>query len=92
MKSVVNPPAEPAPTEVASCDRGRGQTINEKLKAMATMGPAASLQYTREVDSPKKPVPKKPTFLTGEEQEARKRWEERKNWVMNHQRESVGEH
>ena len=80
VKSVVNPFVELAPAEVTSCGKGRGQTINEKLKALSTMGPAASSQYTREVDSRKKKLAsKQPTFPTREEQEARKRCEESKN-------------
>ena len=92
VQSVVKAPAEPAPTEVASCSRGRGRTINEKLKAITAMGPAASSRHTGDGDSPKKPVSKKPTFPTREEVEAHKRWEERKDWVTNHQWESVGEY
>ena len=91
VQSVVHVPAEPAPAEVAYCGRGRGQTISEKLKAIAAMGPAASSQYTGEDDPPKKLASKKPTFPSREEQAAQRRREERKDWVMNHQQKSVGE-
>ena len=55
------------------------------------MGPAASSRYTRKDDVPKKMTPKKSGFPTREEMEARKRHEAPKDWVLNHQEESIGE-
>ena len=90
VKSVVKPPDSAAPAKIASCGKGRGRVITEKLKEIA-MGPAASSRYTGKDDVPKKAMPKKPGFPTREEMEARKRWEARKDWVVNHQEESIGE-
>ena len=92
VKSVVKPIMKPTPVEIASCGRGRGRTISEKLRELSTMSLAASSQYSGETDSrKKKPVARKPTFLTREEQEAKKRFEERKNKVINHKEESIRE-
>ena len=55
------------------------------------MGPAASFQYTGKDNVLKKITPKKSGFPTREEMEARKRHEARKDWVVNHQEESIGE-
>ena len=71
QKDLTQSPAEPALAQIASCGKGRGQTINEKLKDITAMGPASSSWYTRSGDSPKKPVFKKPAFPSREEQEAR---------------------
>ena len=77
LKSVVSPLENPAPPELASCGRGRGQTITEKLREIANMGPAAAFQFTRDPDAwKKKQVSKKPTFPSKEEQEACKWYEE----------------
>ena len=54
------------------------------------MGPAARSRYTGK-ENKEKPSPKKSGFLTREEMEARKRCEARKDWVCNHQEESIGE-
>ena len=54
------------------------------------MGPAARSWYTGK-ENKEKPLPKKSGFLTREEMEARKRREARKDWVCNHQQESIGE-
>ena len=62
----------------------------EKLKEIA-MGPAASSQYTGKDNVPKKSTSKTSGFPTREEMEARKRGEARKDWVVNHQEESIGE-
>ena len=67
--------------------------IAEKLQEIAGIGPAAALWYSGDEESwKKKPVSKKLTFLTKEDQEAHRCYEERKDWVMNHQQESVSEH
>ena len=79
-----------APAKIASCGKGRGWVITEKLKEIA-MGPAASSQYTGKGDISKKTTPKKSGFPTREEMEARRRHEARKDWVVNHQEESIGE-
>ena len=50
-------------------------------------------QYTGKADSwKKKLVSKKPTFLTKEEQEAKRWFEARKDWVIKHKEESIAEH
>ena len=73
VKSVVKSMVKPALAEIASCSKGRGQTFNEKLKELLTMGPAAASWYSRDADTKKKKVAAlKPTFLTMEEQEAKK--------------------
>ena len=93
VKSVVKSMVKPAPAEIASCSKGREQTINEKLKELLTMGQAAASQYSRDADTKKKKVAaRKPTFLTKEEQEAKKRLEDRKNKVVNQSTVSIGEH
>ena len=53
------------------------------------MGPAARSWYTGK-ENKEKLLPKKSSFLTREEMEARKRREARKDWVCNHQQESIG--
>ena len=63
VESVVKPADSAAPAKLASCGKGRGQVIVEKLKKIA-MGPAASSWYTRKDDVPKKTTPKKSGFLT----------------------------
>ena len=88
----VKPWIKPALAELASCSRGRGPVIMEKLQEMAGMGPAAASGYSSNKESQKKNhVSKKPTFPTPEEQEACKRYEECKNWVVHHQEESISE-
>ena len=62
----------------------------EKLKEIA-IGPAVSSRYTGKDDVPKKTTPKKSGFPTREEMEARRRCEAQKDWVVNHQEESIGE-
>ena len=62
----------------------------EKLKEIA-IGPAVSSRYTGKDDVPKKTTPKKSSFPTREEMEARRRCEAQKDWVVNHQEESIGE-
>ena len=90
VQSVVqSAPDKPTLNKLASSGRGRGRVITEKLQDMA-MGPAARSQYTRK-ENKKKPSPKKSGFLTREEMEAWKRCETRKDWVCNHQEESIGE-
>ena len=54
------------------------------------MGPAARSRYTGKQNK-EKPLPKKSGFLTREEMETQKRCEARKDWVCNHQEESIGE-
>ena len=78
------------PAKIASCGKGRGWVITEKLKEIA-MGPAASSRYTGKDDVLKKTTPKKSGFPTKEEMEARRRCEARKDWVVKHQEESIGE-
>ena len=90
VESVVKSADLAAPAKIASCGKGRGRVITEKLKEIA-MGPAASSRYTRKDDVPKKTTPKKSGFPTREEMEARRRCEARKDWVVNHQEESIGE-
>ena len=88
----VKPWIKQAPAELASCGKGRDRVIAEKLQAMTGMGPAAASQYSGDEESrKKKQVSKKPTFPTLEDIEARRGYEEHKNWVINHQKESVGE-
>ena len=74
---------QPTPDKIASCSKGQGWVITDKLQEM-TMGPAAKSQYTRKENTQKKQSPKKSGFLTREEMEARK------DWVCNHQEESIG--
>ena len=88
VKSVVNPDSA-APTKIASCGKGRGWVITEKLKEIA-MGPAVSSWYTGKDDIPKKMTPKTSSFPTREEMEACKRHEAWKDRVVNHQEESIG--
>ena len=51
LKSVVSPLENPAPPELASCGKGRGQTITEKLREIANMGPVAAFQFTGNPDA-----------------------------------------
>ena len=90
IKSIVKPPDSAALAKIASCGKGRGRVITEKLKEIA-MGPAASSRYTRKDDVEKKTTPRKSGFPNREEMEARKRQEAQKDWVVNHQEESIGE-
>ena len=90
VESIVKSADSVAPAKIASCGKGRGQVITEKLKEIA-MGPAASSLYTGKDDVPKKTTPKKSGFPTREEMEAHRRREARKDWVINHQEESIGE-
>ena len=76
-------------SKLASSRRGCSRIITEKLQDMA-MGPAARSRYTGK-ENKEKPLPKKPGFPSGEEVEAQKRREARKDWVCNHQEESIGE-
>ena len=87
----VKPWIKPAPAELASCSRGRGQVVTEKLQEMAGMGPAAASWYSSGEEPQKKPASKKPSFPTPEEQQARKRLEEHKKKVVNRQEECIGE-
>ena len=92
VKSVVKSMVKPALAEIASCSKGRGQTFNEKLKELSTMGPAAASRYSRDADTKKKKVAaRKPTFLTKEEQEAKKQLKDRKNKVVNQSTVSISE-
>ena len=54
VKSVVKPISKPAEADMASCSRGRGWIINEKLKEMSTMGPVAVSWYSEDTDAKKK--------------------------------------
>ena len=90
VESVVKSADSAALAKIASCGKGRGRVITEKLKEIA-MGPAASSRYTGKDDVPKKTTPKKSGFLTREEMEACRRHEAQKDWVVNHQEESIGE-
>ena len=73
----VKPWIKPAQSKLASCGKGRGQVIAEKLQELAGMGPAATSRYTGKEESPgKKPGAKKPTFLTPEEEEEHRQHEE----------------
>ena len=90
VKSIVKPADSVAPAKIASCGKGRGWVITEKLKEIA-MGPAASSRYTGKDDIPKKTTPKKSSFPTREQMEAHRRREARKDWVVNHQEESISE-
>ena len=90
VESIVKPADSVALAKIASCGKGRGRVITEKLKEIA-MGPAASSLYTRKDDVPKKTTPKKSGFPTREEMEAHKRCEAQKDRVVNHQEESIGE-
>ena len=88
----VKPWIKPAPAELDSCSKGRGWVIAEKLQEMAGMGPVAASWYSWDEESQEaKQVSKKPTFPTPEEVEAHRQYEECKNWVINHKKESVGE-
>ena len=90
VQSVVqSAPDKPTLNKLASSGRGQGWVFTEKLQEMA-MGPAARYQYTRK-ENKEKPSPKKSGFPTREEMEAQKRHEARKDWVCNHQEESIGE-
>ena len=80
---------KPTLNKLASNGRGRSRVIAEKLQDMA-MGPAVRSRYTGK-ENKEKPSPKKSGFPTREEMEARKRHEARKDWVCNHQEESIGE-
>ena len=80
---------KPTSNKLASSGRGHGRVIVEKLQDMA-MGPAARSRYTGK-ENKEKPLPKKLGFPTREEVEARKRREAQKDWVCNHQEESIGE-
>ena len=80
---------KPTSNKLASSRRGRGRVITEKLQDMA-IGPAARSQYTGK-ENKEKPSPKKSGFPTREEMEAWKRHEAWKDWVCNHQEESIGE-
>ena len=44
--SKINPWTKPALVELASCGKGRGQTITEKLQEIANLGPAGASWYT----------------------------------------------
>ena len=90
VESVVKPADLVAPAKIASCGKGRGRVIREKLKEIA-MGPAASSRYTGKDDVLKRTTPKKSSFPTREEMEAHRRREAQKDWVVNHQEESIGE-
>ena len=73
----VKPWIKPAPPKLASCSKGRGRVITERLQELAGMGPAAALRYTGKGESPgKKQLPRKPAFPTPGEQEECKRLEE----------------
>ena len=87
----VKPWIKPALAELASCGRGRGRVITEKLQELAGMGLAAASCYTGKERSSEKKLSKKPGFPTLVEQEEHKRHEEHKRWVVNHQEESIGE-
>ena len=90
VQSVVqSAPDKPTSNKLASSRKGWGRVIMEKLQEMA-MGPTARSQYTGK-ENKEKPSPKKSGFPTREETEARKRREARKDWVCNHQEESIGE-
>ena len=69
VESIVKPPDSAALAKIASCGKGRGWVIIEKLKEIA-MGCAASSQYTGKDDVPKKTTPRKSGFPT------------RDSWVM----------
>ena len=89
---MVKPLTKPALVELTSCGKGRGWTITKKLQEISNTGPAAASRYTGDTDSgKKKPAAKKPTFPSREEQEARKRFDERKDKVINQKEESIGE-
>ena len=90
VQSVVqSAPDKPTLNKLTSSRRGYGWVIVEKLQDMA-MGPAARSWYTGK-ENKEKPSPKKLGFPTREEMEAQKRCEARKDWVCNHQEESIGE-
>ena len=107
LKSVVKAPGKPASepaacakvkpwvkpaSELASCGRGQGQVITEKLQEIANMGLAAASQYSGDQKPRKKKLEsKKSAFPTPEEKEAHRWYEECKDWVVNHQKESIGE-
>ena len=61
----VKPWIKPVPPELASCGRGRGRIIAERLQELAGMGPVANPHHTDKEESPAK----KPTFPTPEERE-----------------------
>ena len=105
VKSVVKATGEPTPEPAASAkskpwakpaseltSRGvdHGQVIAEKLQRIANMGPAATSRLTRDERTSKKS--RKAGFPTLEEREARRHHEKRKDWVVNHKDESIGEH
>ena len=73
----VKPWIKPAQSELASCGKGRGLVIAEKLQELAGMGLVAASHYTSKEESPvKKPGAKKPAFSTPEEQEEHRQCEE----------------
>ena len=82
-------PDKPTSNKLASSGRGHGRVIMEKLQDMA-MGPAARSRYTGK-ENKEKPSPKKSGFPSREEVEAWKRCKAQKDWVCNHQEESIGE-
>ena len=67
VKSVVKPADLAALAKIASCGKGRGRVITERLKEIA-MGPAASSWYTWKDDVPKKQHLRSPVF------QPEKRW------------------
>ena len=107
VKSVVKATGKPTPEPAASAKAkpwlkpaskltslgvDRGQVIAEKLQQIANMGPAAGSWFTGdERDHKKKPESRKANFLTPEEREAHRHCEKHKDWVVNHQDESIGE-
>ena len=90
VESIVKSADLAALAKIASCGKGRGRVITEKHKEIA-MGPVTSSRYTGKDDVPKKTTPKKSGFPTREEMEAHRRCEARKDWVVNHQEESISE-
>ena len=107
VKSVVKAAGKPTPEPITNTKAkpwvkptseltfrgvGCGQVIAEKLRQIANMGPAATSRFTRdERDRKKKPEPKKANFPTLEEREACRCRKKHKDWVVNHQAESIGE-
>ena len=88
VPSVMQPaPDKPTSNKLASSGKGWGRVITEKLQEMA-MGPAARSQYTGKKTSRKSLCPR--GWVSRLERKWKRR-EAQKDWVCNHQEESIGE-
>ena len=65
VKSLVKTVVKPAPEKLASCGKGRGQILHEKLQELPAIGLAAASQYVRGTEPKKKKRSvRKPCFPT----------------------------